>query len=157
MPATKGVDGLRMCQAEALGNLRRSYELVRIDPPASHSEIVSRTAVVGCYADYGPSQKRWWPRRCGNTPGPGRNLMGGPDMSEPTSPVPALERPDLGRRTTLTITEAAELLGIGRSAAYEAARRGELPTRRLGRRLLVPVPALLRWLDAADADAHPAA
>jgi excisionase family DNA binding protein len=49
-------------------------------------------------------------------------------------------------RTTITIEEAASLLGIGRTAAYEAARRGQLPTRRLGRRLLVPVPALLDWL-----------
>ena len=52
----------------------------------------------------------------------------------------------LAGRVTLSIEETAALLGIGRSAAYEAARRGEIPTRRLGRRLLVPVPALLVWL-----------
>jgi excisionase family DNA binding protein len=39
---------------------------------------------------------------------------------------------------TLTILEAAKLLGIGRGSAYEAARRGELPAVRLGRRLVVP-------------------
>jgi excisionase family DNA binding protein len=55
---------------------------------------------------------------------------------------------DLDGRTTITVEEAAALLGIGRSAAYEAARRGQLPTRRLGRRLFVPVPALLEWLGA---------
>ena len=49
-------------------------------------------------------------------------------------------------RATITVEEAAAILGIGRSAAYEAARRGQLPTRRLGRRLFVPVPAFLRWL-----------
>ena len=54
-------------------------------------------------------------------------------------------------RTTITIEEAASLLGIGRTAAYEAARRGQLPTRRLGRRLLVPVPALLDWLGRPSA------
>ena len=48
---------------------------------------------------------------------------------------------DLENRVTLSIEEAARLLGLGRTAAYEAARRGELPTRRLGRRLIVPVPA----------------
>lgn len=53
---------------------------------------------------------------------------------------------ELGGRATITVEEAAAILGIGRSAAYEAARRGQLPTRRLGRRLFVPVPALLRWL-----------
>jgi excisionase family DNA binding protein len=54
----------------------------------------------------------------------------------------------LAGRATITIEQAAMLLGLGRTAAYDAARRGELPTRRLGRRLLVPVPALLAWLEA---------
>ena len=52
----------------------------------------------------------------------------------------------LTRRATISVDEAALLLGVGRTAAYEAARRGQLPTRRLGRRLFVPVPALLEWL-----------
>lgn len=47
---------------------------------------------------------------------------------------------------TITIEQTAQLLGLGRTAAYEAARRGQFPTRRLGRRLVVPVPALLQWL-----------
>jgi excisionase family DNA binding protein len=51
------------------------------------------------------------------------------------------------RRATITVEEAAELLGIGRTAAYQAAHRGQLPTCRLGRRLLVPVPALLDLLN----------
>jgi excisionase family DNA binding protein len=57
---------------------------------------------------------------------------------------------ELAGRVTITVEEAAAILGIGRSAAYEAARRGQLPTRRLGRRLFVPVPALLRWLGADE-------
>ena len=52
-------------------------------------------------------------------------------------------------KATITIEQTARLLGLGRTAAYDAARRGELPTRRLGRRLLVPVPTLLEWLGAA--------
>jgi excisionase family DNA binding protein len=52
-------------------------------------------------------------------------------------------------KATITIEQTARLLGLGRTAAYDAARRGEVPTRRLGRRLLVPVPALLEWLGAA--------
>lgn len=51
---------------------------------------------------------------------------------------------------TITIDQAAELLGLGRTAAYEAARRGDFPTRRLGRRVIVPVPALLEWLGVAQ-------
>jgi excisionase family DNA binding protein len=49
-------------------------------------------------------------------------------------------------RLTWTVTEAAELLGISRASAYEAAHRGELPTRVIGRRMLVPRVALLRLL-----------
>jgi len=53
---------------------------------------------------------------------------------------------EIESRLTLSVEETASLLGLGRSAAYEAARRGELPSRRLGRRVIVPVPALLTWL-----------
>lgn len=54
-------------------------------------------------------------------------------------------------RAAITIAETGQLLGIGRSAAYEAARKGEIPSRRIGRRIIVPVPALLAWLDTAAA------
>lgn len=46
------------------------------------------------------------------------------------------------RKQTMTVSEAANALGVGRSAAYEAARTGEIPTIRIGRRVLVPVAAL---------------
>jgi len=39
---------------------------------------------------------------------------------------------------TYTIEEAARLLGVGRNQAYEAAKRGEIPTIKIGKRLLVP-------------------
>ena len=52
-------------------------------------------------------------------------------------------------RKTLTILEAANALGIGRNAAYEAARRGEIPTIKIGKRLLVPLVALERLLQGA--------
>jgi excisionase family DNA binding protein len=48
----------------------------------------------------------------------------------------------LNGRVTITIEEAATVLGIGRSACYEAARRGEIPVLRVGRRMLVPVATL---------------
>jgi excisionase family DNA binding protein len=43
----------------------------------------------------------------------------------------------------IDVEEAAKLIGISRSSAYEAARNGELPTVRFGRRLRVPRGALL--------------
>ncbi len=49
---------------------------------------------------------------------------------------------------TLSIPQAAEILGVGRDLAYLAARRGQLPTVRLGRRLLVRTDELLELLGA---------
>lgn len=49
-------------------------------------------------------------------------------------------------KATVTIEEAAEILGIGRGSAYEAARRGEIPTLKIGKRLLVPKAQLERML-----------
>ncbi len=60
--------------------------------------------------------------------------------------------PDPEERPFMSIDETARVLGLGRSATYDAARRGELPTIRLGRRLLVPTAALrhLAGMDAAS-------
>jgi excisionase family DNA binding protein len=49
-------------------------------------------------------------------------------------------------RRVVTVNEAALMLRISRGAAYEAAKRKELPTIRIGRRLLVPLAALERML-----------
>ncbi|MCJ2077897.1 helix-turn-helix domain-containing protein [Methylobacterium sp. E-016] len=48
---------------------------------------------------------------------------------------------------TITVEEASRRLGIGKNQAYEAAGRGEIPTIRIGRRLLVPLTAFERLLD----------
>lgn len=45
-----------------------------------------------------------------------------------------------------TKPDAADVLGCSRNTAYGMARRGELPTLRLGSRVVVPVPALLAML-----------
>lgn len=49
---------------------------------------------------------------------------------------------------TMTVEEAAELLGVSRSSGYRAAAVGEIPTIRIGRRLLVPTKKLLTLLGA---------
>ena len=53
------------------------------------------------------------------------------------------------KKRTYTVEEAAKILGIGRSAAYQAVRTGEIPAIRIGRRLLVPVQALEQLLSTA--------
>ncbi len=46
----------------------------------------------------------------------------------------------------LGVEEAGRLLGLGRSAAYDAVKRGDLPTLRFGRRLVVPRARLAAML-----------
>lgn len=53
----------------------------------------------------------------------------------------------------LSVEAAGKLLGLSRPSMYLAVKRGEIPTVRVGRRLLVPRAALERWL----ADVKPSA
>ena len=72
------------------------------------------------------------------------------DQDRRSAEAPAWTRPIRSDdRLTWTIAEAADLLGISRTSAYEAAHRGELPVKVIGRRMLVPRVALLRLLDGA--------
>ena len=48
---------------------------------------------------------------------------------------------------TVTVTQAARILGISRGSAYEAVKTGELPVIRIGKRLLVSRAALERMLE----------
>lgn len=51
---------------------------------------------------------------------------------------------------TLTVPEAGRTyFALGRNASYEAARRGDIPTLRIGRLLRVPVAAMDRLLSDA--------
>jgi excisionase family DNA binding protein len=51
---------------------------------------------------------------------------------------------------TLSVEEAAGLLGISRGLAYELVRRGELSAIRLGRRILVPRHAIESLVNRPD-------
>ena len=59
----------------------------------------------------------------------------------------------------ISVEEASTLLGISRRSAYRAATNGEIPSLRLGRRVLVPTARLLDLLglpaDALKAQATP--
>lgn len=58
---------------------------------------------------------------------------------------------DVTRRAVLSVPEAGAVLGLGRSASYEAVRRREIPSLRIGRRILVPVPQLLALITGEQA------
>ena len=53
---------------------------------------------------------------------------------------------DILTRPTCSVTEAAAVLGISRQSAYNAIEAGELPSLRLGRRIVVPVARLRELL-----------
>ena len=51
-------------------------------------------------------------------------------------------------RATITVTEAARLLGVSRSLAFEAVARGEIPSLKIGRRIVVSKKALEDLLES---------
>lgn len=60
--------------------------------------------------------------------------------------IPFMQRP------TCTIKEACKAAGIGRSKFYELIRGGELRITSVGRRRLVQVPSLLKFLRVLPSD-----
>ena len=52
-----------------------------------------------------------------------------------------------------TVDEACEATGIQRSLLYDLVRRGQIPTRKLGRRRLFPVEGLRRWAEDIEPSA----
>ncbi len=55
-------------------------------------------------------------------------------------------------KLTFTVPEAARLLGISRTSAYECVRRGEIPSLTLGRRVVISRHQLERLLGPLPAD-----
>ncbi len=56
------------------------------------------------------------------------------------------------KRSTMTVKEAAKRLGIGRDQGYAAAHLGQIPTIKIGKRLLVPVVAFENMLANAGTE-----
>lgn len=53
-------------------------------------------------------------------------------------------------KLTVTVEEAGRMVGISRGAAYQAVRTGELPSRRFGGRIVVPLAELRAMMGAAE-------
>jgi excisionase family DNA binding protein len=58
-------------------------------------------------------------------------------------------------RITMTVAEAAQLLGLSESATYEAVGRGEIPAVKIGRRVLVKRDALFAMLSSTQPRVDP--
>ena len=51
-------------------------------------------------------------------------------------------------RLVYEVPEAGAMLGLSRNASYDAAKRGDIPTIRIGKLIRVPKLAFQRMLDA---------
>jgi hypothetical protein len=58
-------------------------------------------------------------------------------------------------RLTISVPEAGRRIGIARCKAYELTRRPGFPVLKIGKRLLVPVAALERWVEEQAHEGRP--
>jgi hypothetical protein len=56
--------------------------------------------------------------------------------------------PQWDGRDAFTVEETGQILGLSRASAFAAATRGDIPTIRVGRRLIVPRRGLEKMLGA---------
>lgn len=56
-------------------------------------------------------------------------------------------------KLVFTVEEAGEILGLSRASAYQGVERGEIPSIRVGKRILVPRVALEKMLAQAGSQA----
>jgi len=67
-----------------------------------------------------------------------------------TATADALERLQNLRyetKWTVDVEEAAQLLGIDKNTVYEYCRQKQIPHIKLGKRILIPTLALMKWLE----------
>ena len=58
-------------------------------------------------------------------------------------------------RAVLTVPEAGAMLGVGRNKAYELARNGVIPTRKLMGTIVVPKERFMKWLNEEPSNDQP--
>jgi excisionase family DNA binding protein len=53
---------------------------------------------------------------------------------------------------TLSVPEAGKMVNLGKNVAYAAARAGQIPTQRFGRKLRVPTAKFMKMLSDGTGD-----
>ena len=51
-------------------------------------------------------------------------------------------------KIALTVPDIQQALGISKNTAYELVNRADFPKLRVGKRILIPRDAFMRWLEA---------
>ena len=54
----------------------------------------------------------------------------------------------MSEKLALSVTEAAELMGLSRPTVYKLLRRSDFPVLHVGTRTLIPRTQLLAWIEA---------
>lgn len=67
-------------------------------------------------------------------------------MPRPLRRRAAAPVPDPAVQPTMTVPEAGRVFGLSRAASYQAAKRGEIPSKRIGKRLHVPTAEIRKML-----------
>jgi len=65
-------------------------------------------------------------------------------------PTPRVSAPATNRKLAYSVPEAAEVLGVHTNTVWHYVWSGEIPSRKLGRRVLIPASALEAWLDGGE-------
>ena len=61
-----------------------------------------------------------------------------------------IDRPVDAKRRTYSVEEAAKVLGISRSTAYECVKAGEIPALRFRRRIVIPAHVVEQIMASVD-------
>ncbi len=65
-------------------------------------------------------------------------------------PMPVTAHAAFPGRVGISPEEFAEATGTGRTLVYLALQRNEIPHKRIGRRIVIPLSALDRWFGEGD-------
>ena len=62
------------------------------------------------------------------------------------------QQPKPSTKMTLSVNEAAELIGISRPKVYDLLRDGTLPSIHVGKKIVIPRQAVIDWLSEGESN-----
>ena len=62
--------------------------------------------------------------------------------------IPQQSSPE--NKVTLTVSEAAEMIGISKPSMYEVVRAGKVRSGKVGKKILISRPSLMDWVKRGD-------
>ena len=72
----------------------------------------------------------------------------GPEPAHLNNDIPQQSSPE--NKVTLTVSEAAELIGISKPSMYEVVRAGKVRSVKVGKKILISRQSLMDWLKKGE-------